>query len=63
LSSNDTLDVASEVIIELEEITADNTPFNIHGDKIALEGIDQRDTMSKVTSFRRKIKETIEKEI
>lgn len=62
IKSNDKLDDASVFTISLLEIKADEFELELVGNEITLEGIDNRGTMSKMTSFRRKFNETIEKE-
>ncbi|MDR2624597.1 MAG: hypothetical protein LBC39_08580 [Methanobrevibacter sp.] len=63
LRTNDNLESASSIFIEFLEVKADETLFEIIDSVIALEGIDKRGKLSKVTSFRRKINRRIEKEI
>jgi hypothetical protein len=63
LRANDSLESASSIFIEFLEIKADNILFEIIGGPIILEGIDKRGNLSKVTSFRRKIKKIVEKEL
>lgn len=63
LTSNDTLEKSSRLDITLLEVKADDTELKIEGEVIILEGVDLRSTFSKVTGFRRKINETIKKEI
>ncbi|MDR3223000.1 MAG: hypothetical protein LBT66_04590 [Methanobrevibacter sp.] len=63
LRANDSLENASSIFIEFLEIKVDDTLFEIIGGPIILEGIDKRGNLSKVTSFRRKIKKIVEKEL
>ncbi|KZX11769.1 hypothetical protein [Methanobrevibacter filiformis] len=63
ISTNDSLEDSSSVNIYLKSLKADNIEFKIVGEVIALGGIDNRNTISKITSFRRKINESIKKEI
>jgi len=62
IESNDALEESSIFNITLLEVRADDVKLELVGNEITLEGIDNRGTMSKVTSFRRKVNETIEKE-
>lgn len=62
IESNDKLEDATVFTISLLEIKADEVELELVGNVINLEGIDNRGTMSKMTSFRRKFNETIEKE-
>ena len=63
LTSNDTLEKSSRLNITLLEVKADDTELEIEGEVIILEGVDLRDTFSKVTGFRRKVNEKVKKEI
>jgi len=63
ISANDTLEDSSSVNIHLKKIKVDNTEFEIVGEIIALGGIDHRDTLTKMTSFRRRINESVKKEL
>jgi len=63
LTSNDALEKSSRLNITLLEVKADDTELEIKGEVIILEGVDLRSTFSKVTGFRRKVDETIKKEI
>lgn len=63
LTSNDTLEKSSRLNITLLEVKADDTELEIRGEIIILEGIDLRSKFSKVTGFRRKVNETVKKEI
>ena len=62
LTSNDTLEKSSRLNITLLEVKADETELEIQGEVIILEGVDFRSTFSKITGFRRKVDETINKE-
>lgn len=62
IESNDTLEESSIVTISILEVRADDLELQLVGNIITLEGIDNRGAMSKMTSFRRKVNETIEKE-
>ncbi|MDR1819145.1 MAG: hypothetical protein LBR15_02725 [Methanobrevibacter sp.] len=63
LKANDNLESATSIFIKFLGIKADTTEFKILGDPIVLEGIDERNNLSKFTSFRRKIKKVVEKEL
>lgn len=63
LYSNDALEESSILNITLLEVKADNTDIELDGDIIILNGFDLRGTFSKLTSFRRKVDETVKKEI
>jgi len=63
LTSNDALEKSSRLTITLLEVKADDTELEIKGEVILLEGVDLRSTFSKVTGFRRKVNETVKKEI
>jgi len=62
IESNDTLEESSIFNITLLEVRADDVELELVGNEITLEGIDNRGAVSKVTSFRRRANETIEKE-
>lgn len=62
IESNDSFEESSIFNITILEVRADDIELELIGNLIALEGIDSRGTMSKMTSFRRKVNETIEKE-
>ena len=62
IASNDTLEESSVFNITLLEIKADDVELELKGNEIGLTGIDNRGTMSKMTSFRRKVSQTVEKE-
>ncbi|MEA4956164.1 hypothetical protein SDC9_03545 [bioreactor metagenome] len=63
IESNDDLEESSLFNITLLEVKADDELLNLSGNIITLEGIDHRGAMSKMTSFRRKVNETFEKEL
>ena len=62
IESNDTLEESSVFNITLLEVKADGVELELTGNEIYLTGIDNRGTMSKMTSFRRKVSQTVEKE-
>lgn len=62
IESNDQLEDSSLFNITFMEVKADEVGLELVGNEIILEGIDNRGIMSKMTSFRRKFNETIEKE-
>lgn len=61
LETNDALESSSLVILTFNEVCADQISFELIGDVIALEGLDDRGSFSKLTSFRRKLKENVRK--
>ncbi len=61
LETNDALEDSSLVILTFNEICADQISFELIGDVLALEGLDDRGSFSKLTSFRRKLKENVRK--
>ena len=62
IESNDTLEESSIFNITLLEVKADDVELGLTGNEISLTGIDNRGAMSKMTSFRRKVNQTVEKE-
>ena len=62
-TANDTLEDASQIIVEIENIEADGEVIKIEGDVIVLSGNDDRGFFKKLTSFRRKIQENVHQEI
>jgi hypothetical protein len=62
-TSNDTLEDASEITVEIENIEADGEIVEVEGDIIILTGNDNRGFFKKLTAFRRKIKEPVHREI
>ena len=61
--ANDALKDASEIIVEITDIKADNVDVDIGGRFITLGGTDSRGFFKKMTSFRRKFTEDVHKEI
>ena len=62
VKSNDSLEEFSMFNVTLIEVKVDDVDVKLMGNVITFEGIDNRKAMEKMTSFRRKINETIEKE-
>ena len=62
IESNDDLEESSILSIDIIEVRADDVELELVGNSINFEGIDNRGAVSKMTSFRRKVNETIEKE-
>ena len=62
-SANDALEDASEIVVEITDIKADGVDVDIGGRFITLCVTDSRGFFKKMTSFRRKFKEEIHKEI
>jgi hypothetical protein len=62
-TSNDTLEDASEITVEIENIEADGEIVEVEGDIIILTGNDDRGFFKKLTAFRRKVKEPVHREI
>jgi len=62
-SANDALEDASEILVEITDIKADDVDVDIGGRFITLGGTDSRGFFKKMTSFRRKFTEEIHKEI
>jgi hypothetical protein len=62
-NANDALEDASEIIVEITDIKADDVDVDIGGRFITLEGTDTRGFFKKMTSFRRKFTEEVHKEI
>lgn len=62
-SANDSLKDASEIIVEITDIKADGVDVDIGGRFITIGGTDSRGFFKKMTSFRRKFKEEVHKEI
>jgi len=63
IESNDDLEDSSIYNISLLDVKADDESLELSGNEITLEGIDNRGAMSRMTSFRRKVNETFEKEL
>lgn len=61
--TNDLLEESSKVEIYFNQISADQKEFELIGDVLILEGFDSRGVFSKITSFRRKVKENVKKSI
>ncbi len=61
--ANDSLEDASEIIVEITDIKADDVDVDIGGRFITLGGTDSRGFFKKMTSFRRKFTEEVHKEI
>ena len=62
-NANDYLEDASEIVVEIEDLMADDTEVKVEGDSIVLIGKDNRGFFKKLTSFRRKVTQEIHKEI
>jgi hypothetical protein len=62
-NANDYLEDASEIVVEIEDLKADDTEVKFEGDSIVLLGKDDRGFFKKLTSFRRKVTQEIHKEI
>lgn len=62
-SANDALEDASEILVEITDIKADGVDIDIGGRFITLGGVDSRGFFKKLTSFRRKFIEEVQKEI
>ena len=62
-SANDLLEDASQIVVNIERLNADGTELEIEGDNIKLTGNDARGFLKKITSFRRKIKEQVHREL
>jgi hypothetical protein len=62
-TTNDSLEDASEITVEIENIEADGEKIDLEGDIIILTGKDDRGFFKKLTAFRRKVKEPVHREI
>jgi len=62
-SADDALEDASEIIVEITDIKADNMDIDIGGRFITLGGTDTRNFFKRMTSFRRKFSSSVHKEI
>lgn len=62
-TANDTLEDASEIMVEIENIEADGEVLEVEGDIIVLSGNDDRGFFKKLTAFRRKTIENVHHEI
>lgn len=63
LETNDSLEKSSQVKITFNQVCADNVEFYLPENILILEGPDDRGSFSKLSSFRRKINENIQKTI
>lgn len=61
--ANDQLEEASEIVVQIDDLKADDTEVKVEGDSIILMGKDDRGFFKKLTSFRRKVVEEVHKEI
>ncbi len=55
-TANDTLEDASEIMVEIENVEADGEVLKVEGDIIVLSGNDDRGFFKELTSFRRRFK-------
>ena len=62
-SADDALEDASEIIVEITDIKADNMDIDIGGRFITLGGTDTRNFFKRMTSFRRKFSSSVHKKI
>jgi gamma-glutamyltranspeptidase len=62
-TANDTLEDASEIMVEIENVEADGEVLKVEGDIIVLSGNDDRGFFKKLTSFIRKVQKNIHQEI
>ena len=62
-SANDLLEDASEIVVEINELKADDVEIEVEGDSIILMGKDDRGFLRKITSFRRKVAQEVHKEL
>ncbi|HII83391.1 MAG TPA: hypothetical protein HA271_00810 [Methanobacterium subterraneum] len=62
-TANDTLEDASQIMVEIENIEADGEVLEVEGDIIVLSGNDDRGFFKKLTASRRKVKENVHHEI
>ena len=62
-TANDLLKDASEIVVEIDEVMADDIDVTVEGDSIILQGNDDRGFFKKLTSRRRKVVEKVHKEI
>ncbi|AUB54734.1 MULTISPECIES: hypothetical protein [Methanobacterium] len=62
-TANDTLEDASQIMVEIENIEADGAVLEVEGDIIVLSGNDNRGFFKKLTASRRKVKENVHHEI
>jgi hypothetical protein len=61
--ANDQMEDASEIIVQIDALKADDAEVEVEGDSIVLMGKDDRGFFKKLTSFRRKVVEEVHKEI
>ncbi len=61
--ANDELEDASEIVVKIDSLKADDTEVEVEGDSIVLMGTDTRGFFKKLTSFRRKLTEKVHREI
>lgn len=62
-TANDTLEDASEITVEIENIETDGEVLEVKGDVIILSGNDDRGFFKKLTSFRRKVQKNVHQEL
>jgi hypothetical protein len=62
-TANDLLKDASEIEVKIMSLMADDTEVLVEGDSIILMGKDDRGFLKKITSFRRKVTEQVQKEL
>ncbi len=62
-TANDTLEDASEIIIDIESVEVDGVNLEIEGDSIILTGSDERGFFKKLTSFRRKVEKRVHRNL
>lgn len=62
-TANDLLKDASEIVVEIDDVKADDMEVEVQGDSIVLLGKDDRGFFKKLTSRRRKVLEKVHKEI
>ena len=63
IQTNDSLEDASQIEIQINEIKTEEEAFEIIGYILYLEGLDHRGIFQKITSFRRKINENVCKKL
>jgi len=62
-TANDLLKDASEIVVEIIDVKADDDDVEVEGDSIVLMGNDDRGFFKKLTSRRRRVVEEVHKEI
>jgi len=62
-TANDTLNDASEILVEIVNIESDGEAVEVEGDIIVLSGKDDRGFFKKLTAFRRKTTESVHREL